>query len=192
MMGLIRHVLLDDKELWVEEVEIWFRKSMLAGLFNAQLGASIFTWNADNEEDQRWIKEYGLCGRVLFRDPNHTNIDWIGLLISVASLGLVWIFSWCVGYRGILNDSSKRVFTRVNRLCWAIRRTIVRTTRRLGLVLAGLCPRKTVRRVTVNQEPQANSGRPAGVVHGHNESEPCALEPMPRERDGNEELDISI
>ncbi|KAH6884911.1 hypothetical protein B0T10DRAFT_550785 [Thelonectria olida] len=183
-MGILRHAPLMDKELWVEEVKIWFRKSILAGLLHAQLGANFFIWNTDDEEGQRWKKEYGLCGRVLFRDPNHINIDWIGLWISVASLGLVWIFSWCVDYRGILNDFWKRVFIRANRLCWATRRTVVRMMRGLVLVLAGLCPRKTA-----HQEPQVNSGRPAGVVHENDEPELHALER--REPDGNEELDIS-
>ncbi|KAM6516770.1 hypothetical protein FALCPG4_014943 [Fusarium falciforme] len=188
-MGILRHSPFKGKELWAEEVKTWCRKALLAGLLHAQLGARFFIWNTD-DDDPKWKKDYGLCGRVLFRDPDHVNIDWVGFWIWIGSLVVVWLVSLCVNYRRALHDVWNSVFPKVNRFCWAIRRRIVRMVQGTVMKLLGRLPYETIQRVVVNQEPRATT-RPLKVVHGNNIPELCDLEDMPIELGTNEELDIS-
>src|SRR5271156_1823856 len=37
----------------------------------------------------KYIRDWSLCGRILFRDGDHININWIGFWASVESLTLI-------------------------------------------------------------------------------------------------------
>jgi hypothetical protein len=81
--------LVDNKEQWVLEAETWFIKAFLGGIFLVQ--DAIF-WNFKDFEpgfSEKYIREWSLCGRVLLRDGNYTNVNWIGFWATTATLTLI-------------------------------------------------------------------------------------------------------
>lgn len=41
-------------------------------------------------------REYSSCDRILFRNPNYTNINWVGLWVTIISLSVLCIASFIV------------------------------------------------------------------------------------------------
>jgi len=68
----------DTKEQWVLEAETWFMKAFLGAIFLVQ---DATFWNFKDFEpgfSEKYIREWSLCGRVLLRDGDYTNVNWIG------------------------------------------------------------------------------------------------------------------
>jgi hypothetical protein len=80
---------IDIREQWVLEVETWFMKSLLGGIFRVQ-DASFWTFqDFDPKFSEKYIHDWSLCGRVLLRDGDYTNINWIGFWVTTAALTLI-------------------------------------------------------------------------------------------------------
>jgi hypothetical protein len=80
---------IDTREQWVLEVETWFMKSLLGGIFRVQ-DASFWTFqDFDSKFSEKYVRDWSLCGRVLLRDGDHTNINWIGFWVTTAALTLI-------------------------------------------------------------------------------------------------------
>jgi hypothetical protein len=77
-----------DNEQWVLEVETWFMKAYLSGILTTQDGALFTFEHVGSGFSPEYIREWRLCGRILFHNQDFTNIDWIGFWITGASLVL--------------------------------------------------------------------------------------------------------
>jgi hypothetical protein len=81
---------LDDyREQWVMEVETWFIKAILGAIFQIQDTALYSVRKIDSSFSDKYIREWSLCGRILFRDGDYININWIGFWATVGSLTLL-------------------------------------------------------------------------------------------------------
>jgi len=78
-----------DREPWVVEVETWFMKAFLSGVLSIQNGALYAILDFDPGFSSEYIREWKLCGRILFHSKDFTNINWIGLWITTVSLILI-------------------------------------------------------------------------------------------------------
>ncbi|KAH0827694.1 hypothetical protein AYO21_08865 [Fonsecaea monophora] len=94
-------VLDDNREQWVIEVETWFRKTILSAILTVRHGArfhlneySIFFDNPKVLEG--FLKRWSLCGRILFRDGNYTNINWIGFWAAMTLFGFICLLSFFI------------------------------------------------------------------------------------------------
>ena len=82
-------ITIESNEQWVFEVEKWFRKAYLNGIFMHQNGAQ---WNIDPFLERMPLslrRRHTLCGRVIFRDKEHTNINFVGLCVCTTTLCLL-------------------------------------------------------------------------------------------------------
>jgi len=77
-----------DNEQWVMEVETWFMKAYLSGILAIQDGALFALSDVDSGFSPEYIREWKLCGRILFHNQDFTNINWIGFWITNVSLVL--------------------------------------------------------------------------------------------------------
>lgn len=82
---------IDPQEQWIAELQAWFLKAML-------LCRIMILKIAQNElePDQSPldpVREYTLYDLVLLLDADYTNINWIGLWATVASLVLICLAS---------------------------------------------------------------------------------------------------
>jgi hypothetical protein len=63
----------DNKEQWVLEVETWFMKSLLGGIFRVQDASFWKFQDFDPKFSEKYVRDWSLCGRVLLRDGDYTN-----------------------------------------------------------------------------------------------------------------------
>jgi hypothetical protein len=87
-MGNIRW-LDSDTEQWVTEVETWFMKAYLSGILTIQDGAMFALPNVDAGFSPEYMRDWRLCGRILFHNQDFTNINWVGFFITIAACILV-------------------------------------------------------------------------------------------------------
>jgi hypothetical protein len=73
-------------EQWIIEVETWFMKAYLSGILTIQDGALFALSDIDSGFSPEYIREWQLCGRILFHNQDFTNINWIGFWITNVSL----------------------------------------------------------------------------------------------------------
>jgi hypothetical protein len=117
-----RMVLPDDtNEMWVQEVETWFRKSILQAILILRTGARFNMVNFTNHESFKDAN--GFCSRILFRDGNYININWIGFWVTVSTMALIWagsiLLTWRVElFRGLV-CAWKRILA-VGRTIWRV------------------------------------------------------------------------
>jgi hypothetical protein len=78
-----------DREPWVAKVETWFIKAFLSGILIIQDGALFTIQDLNSGFSSKYIQEWNLCGRILFHNGDFTNINWIGLWATTASLTLI-------------------------------------------------------------------------------------------------------
>jgi hypothetical protein len=93
-------------EQWVLEVETWFMKAILDALFRAKVGAQ-FSFDEGITPffmdilGPNIMTDWSTCGRVLMRNANYTNINFIGfcsvfgtvLVLCLASYRIKHIFT---------------------------------------------------------------------------------------------------
>jgi hypothetical protein len=85
---------------WTLEVETWFRKAILSAILVTSHGAHVHLRDYAEifRDSSPGVREYiinnfSLCGRILFRDGNYTNINWIGLWLTISTLGFICLLS---------------------------------------------------------------------------------------------------
>jgi hypothetical protein len=90
----------ENEEPWALEVEVWFRKAILSAILLTRHGAHVHLQdyvelfrNSSPSVREYIINKYSLCGRILFRDGNYTNINWIGLWLTILTLGFICLLS---------------------------------------------------------------------------------------------------
>lgn len=99
-----------DREPWVAEVETWFMKSFLSGILSIQDGSLFTIEDLDSALSPEYIREWKLCGRVLLHDGDFTNVNWIGLWVTAATLTLICLVGNQVHtIHSCLKSLSKRV-----------------------------------------------------------------------------------
>ncbi|OAP55568.1 hypothetical protein AYL99_10541 [Fonsecaea erecta] len=91
----------DNLEQWIIEVETWFRKTILNAILTVRHGARfhLSDYSAMFKDPgvlDEFIDKYSLCGRILFRDGNYTNINWVGFWVTFAVLGFICLLSFCI------------------------------------------------------------------------------------------------
>jgi len=74
----------DDQ--WATEVEMWLRKGIANAILHTQNGALFNHIDPEVGFNGNFYEKHSLCNRILFRDADYTNINWIGLWITTASL----------------------------------------------------------------------------------------------------------
>jgi hypothetical protein len=72
-------------EQWILEVETWFMKAIVDTLLRLRLGATytmnpdgMSYWLIDMMRPKATITDWSTSGRVLLRNPNYANLNWIG------------------------------------------------------------------------------------------------------------------
>jgi hypothetical protein len=106
-----------DREPWVAEVETWFMKSFLSGILTIQDGSLFTIEDLDSAFSPEYIREWKLCGRVLVHDGDFTNINWIGLWVTAATLTLICLVGNQVHtIHSCLKFLSRRVDVGISRL----------------------------------------------------------------------------
>ncbi|KIN07072.1 hypothetical protein OIDMADRAFT_139742 [Oidiodendron maius Zn] len=79
-----------DREPWVVEVETWFMKAFLNGILAVQDGLLFPLVNLEPHGfSSEYMRDWKSCGRILLRNGNFTNINWIGLWVTVVSFTLI-------------------------------------------------------------------------------------------------------
>ena len=99
----------DRNEQWAIEVEKWFMKALIGGLLSIRDG---MRWNTDRTVSRLPIEEkrrYTLCGRVLFRDSGHTNINCLGLVVTLVALSLICFSKTLERISARIYSSSKKL-----------------------------------------------------------------------------------
>lgn len=76
----------NDPEQWITEVETWFMKAYLSGILGIQDGALYALLDPSSGFSSAYVREWKLCGRILFHNGAFTNINWIGIWVTVACL----------------------------------------------------------------------------------------------------------
>jgi hypothetical protein len=84
---------MDPQEQWIFEVKVWFRKAILAAIFDVRM-AVLFPLKTLDPPLAWLAKEYSLCDRILFRDSDFTNINWTGLCAIISSLVFICLVSY--------------------------------------------------------------------------------------------------
>jgi hypothetical protein len=87
---------INPEEQWVTEVDLWFMKSILDAILFVQYGAQFHIKDITPEFPMWLKKEISLCARILFRDGDHTNINWIGFWATTGSTILICLVSYMV------------------------------------------------------------------------------------------------
>ena len=103
---LYKATLLDDPlEQWIREVEFWFIRALLGGIFVVQNRARYR--HDDIKNISKEVFESSLCDRVLFRHKDYTNINWIGLCASTTTLISICLVSF-------LNSQVQKAFGKLS------------------------------------------------------------------------------
>jgi hypothetical protein len=79
----------DNKEQWIVEVETWFMKALLSGILAIQDGALYSLLDPDPGFSDAYLREWKLCGRILFHSPDFTNINWLGLWTTIIAATVI-------------------------------------------------------------------------------------------------------
>jgi hypothetical protein len=88
-------------EPWTLEVETWFTKAIVNMIFRAKMGAkyhlaNFHRFNFEPEFEKAFIQQWATCGRILFRNGDYTNINWIGFCATTATLLLICVISYLI------------------------------------------------------------------------------------------------
>ncbi|KAH7006829.1 hypothetical protein EDB80DRAFT_684093 [Ilyonectria destructans] len=81
---------------WAEEVKTWFRKAILSGTLDARRGARFHDLVLPYTIEGLYNEASILCGKILFRNPDYTNIYWVGLWATIGWLMFVLLLSICI------------------------------------------------------------------------------------------------
>jgi hypothetical protein len=81
------------REQWVTEVETWFKKGILETLLYFQRATQNQLKEFEPSASMDFRRKFSLCGRILFRDGDYTNINWLGLWVTTASLSVICFVS---------------------------------------------------------------------------------------------------
>ena len=87
--GDFMRLLDDNDEQWTIEVETWFMKAILSAILRFQFAMMCHPKGFDSSFSDQYIREWALCGRILFRDSDHTNINWIALWTTIVSCTII-------------------------------------------------------------------------------------------------------
>jgi hypothetical protein len=85
-----------NREQWVTEIETWFMKGILEAFITIQNGALSNVKPYKPGIDMDFEREFSLCARILFREGAYTNINWIGLWATTATLIVICTMSYMV------------------------------------------------------------------------------------------------
>ena len=78
---------------WVTEVELWFMKTILQSIITTQSGAQTALVDRRNLP-KNFSASPSLCDRILFRDGDYTNINWIGYWTVISALTIICLSSF--------------------------------------------------------------------------------------------------
>jgi hypothetical protein len=81
---------IDPKEQWIKEVQAWFVTGFLYSRYSL---LQVVRKNGTEETEDGLEETRKICRLVLFQSSSYTNVDLIGLLVSVTALLLMWPFS---------------------------------------------------------------------------------------------------
>lgn len=90
------------KDQWITEVETWFMRRVIEAILYTQYlvrsPESIFSYFSEDKLAMpgAFCKGGTLHGGILFRDPDFTNINWVGFWITIVLLTLICITSYTI------------------------------------------------------------------------------------------------
>jgi hypothetical protein len=156
----------ENTDRWVVEVETWFTKAILEALFITQYGAR---WPLDQDSQNysmAFKRKSGLCGRILFRNSGYTNINWIGMWCTVATLVFICVASYMIesihSSFKILLWKLRKVFSLVQ-MIWRMTRRVVNDLRVMfWTFLLWLSRGDTFQYFFVRRYPRQRAGVPSG------------------------------
>lgn len=162
-------IITNTEELWITEVETWFRNSVLNGILFAQNRARIQLGNWSDYYRTDYGNERRLCNHILYRNPNYTNINWIGLWIANTVLILICLTSFIVKKFGQYTIGAWKFFLETTKCLWRKLIPIGRTLRREVEILVFIKElSKTWKRLPHSPVPRTSvivrASKPAGTV----------------------------
>jgi hypothetical protein len=98
LFGDMVKVISNTEEQWITEVETWFMNGILDTIIYIQNGVQVPLTDNYAQFFGPGVRENSFCTRILFRDGNHTNINWLGFWATTASLIFICLSSWMVGW----------------------------------------------------------------------------------------------
>jgi hypothetical protein len=102
---------MDAERQWISELAALFNKAM----YWQKISALALVQNTPDQLDTHdWGKD-SLCDRILFYDGDFTNINWIGMWITVGVLLLVCIISYGIS---LMEWASEKKFSLSKRETW--------------------------------------------------------------------------
>jgi hypothetical protein len=114
-----------EKEAWVAEVHTWFMKNILESIMTLQMGGRhemrrSFEHHTSNHSGSNGPPgaEHSSCDRILFRNSDYTNINWVGLWLTIALLSLLCISSYGVKYLHKIASTVVKKLNKIGNFLW--------------------------------------------------------------------------
>jgi hypothetical protein len=114
---------------WMEEVEMWFENSLLTGRLGIEELVK-FRFEDDLPGFEELIKSPAkqmLCGRILFRDGAFTNINWIGLWVTLGALCFICLVSLSMEFRKQIESFLSTISSKLRGLALLAKQTFLKT-----------------------------------------------------------------
>jgi hypothetical protein len=114
---------------WMEEVEMWFENSLLTGRLGIEELVK-FRFEDDLPGFEELIKSPAkqmLCGRILFRDGAFTNINWIGLWVTLGALCFICLVSLSMEFRKQIQSLLGTISSKLRGLTLLAKQTFLKT-----------------------------------------------------------------
>jgi hypothetical protein len=110
-ISMIRNI--DTERQWISELSALFNKAR----YWQKITTLAIVRNTLNRKNNTPfdLGKYSLCDKILFIDADFTNINWIGMWITVGVLLLLWIISYGVS---LLEWASRNNISLMNREVW--------------------------------------------------------------------------
>jgi hypothetical protein len=115
-------------EQWVLEVQTWIRKGIVNAILHTRKGARMYlktgpgSMSGDPEALNTGLKddngEPSLCDRILFRNPDYTNINWVCFWITTIALILICIASYLIERIDKITRKARNLLLRMLSLFW--------------------------------------------------------------------------
>ncbi|KAH6997315.1 hypothetical protein EDB80DRAFT_688666 [Ilyonectria destructans] len=95
----------ESGDQWTKEVKTWFDKANLRAIIDARYSARLHTPILWRLVEEPYTETNTLCGKILFRHPDYTNIYWVGFWAAFSGLMLVWVVSTCIAQASTITNS---------------------------------------------------------------------------------------
>lgn len=90
----------DTKDQWAAEVETWFTKATLSTVLKVKTAAEFQIFSSRNSSNKEVHRQLApLCGSILFRSGDYTNLSWIEFCATAGGLVFLCMLSYMLQHR---------------------------------------------------------------------------------------------